>query len=358
MIPLLEARGLRRSRPPNFLLDIEELTVHEVEIVSILGPSGSGKSTLLSLLGLVEPADQGELVFSGLPVGPRSRSQRLEMAALLQSVPLFSGTVSHNVAYPLKIRGISSIERRRRVEQALEQVGMQGSEQRSVAELSGGEAQRVGLARALAAKPRLLLLDEPLAHSDEPLRESLGLTLRRSAKEQGFSIVWVTHDRSEALKIADRVAVLGGGRLLQVDAPLDLLVRPVDPQVAAIVGTENIWEGEIAESNEGLARVRASGEVIEAESSLGPGTQVLILLRPEDVTVTTAQPSGVVPRNRFRASITDAIHGVGTVKLTLRGSLPLVALMTRQSFEELGLAVGQGVWCSFKATACHLLRRS
>lgn len=357
MIPLLEARNLRRRRSSLFELDVPELVIGSDEIVSILGPSGSGKSTLLRVLGLMEDADDGDLIFEGQPVSSKSRSARLRISSLLQSVPLFSGTVAHNVGYPLRVRGAAGEVRGPNVSEALDLVGMTGTENRPVAQLSGGEAQRVGLARALAAKPRLLLLDEPLAHSDEPLRESLALTLKRTAKEWGFSLVWVTHDRSEALRIADRVAVMAEGRLLQIDSPLELITRPADTQVAAVVGTENIWEGAVVHSNAGLASVRVSGIDLEVESSLGAGSDVLILLRPEDVTVTTEEPVGVVPRNRFPASVTEAIHGVGTVKLLLDGPIAMVGLMTRQSFEDLALGIGSSVWCSFKATACHVLRR-
>lgn len=357
MIPLLEARDLRRRQSTGFVLNVPELAIRNDEIVSILGPSGSGKSTLLKVLGLIEDADDGELIFEGERVSSKSRSPRLRISSLLQSVPLFSGTVAHNVGYPLRVRGVSSEECGSVIREVLDLVAMTGTEDRPVAQLSGGEGQRVGLARALAAKPRLLLLDEPLAHSDEPLRESLALTLKRTAKEWGFSLVWVTHDRSEALRIADRVAVMAGGRLLQIDSPLELITRPVDAQVAAVVGTENIWEGTVVNSNSGLATVRVSAVDVDVKSSLAVGSEVLILLRPEDVTVTTMEPGGIVPRNRFPASITDAIHGIGTVKLLLAGPLAVVGLMTRQSFEELGLSPGRSVWCSFKATACHVLRR-
>lgn len=357
MIPLFEARDLRRRVSSRFVLDVPELAIGDEEIVSILGPSGSGKSTLLKIIGLMEDADSGELIFEGQQVNAKSRFPRLRIASLLQSVPLFSGTVAHNVGYPLRVRGVSSDQREPIIREVLELVGMTGNEERPVAQLSGGEAQRVGLARALAAKPRLLLLDEPLAHSDEPLRESLALSLKRVAKEGGFSLVWITHDRSEALRIADRVAVMAGGKLLQIDSPLELITRPADAQVAAVVGTENIWEGDVVRSNAGLARVRVGNIDLEVESSLPSGSEVLILLRPEDVTVTSDKPVGVVPRNQFPVSIGDAIHGVGTVKLLMKGPLDVVGLMTRQSFEDLGLSIGGSVWCSFKATACYLLRR-
>jgi ABC-type Fe3+/spermidine/putrescine transport system ATPase subunit len=354
---LLEARGVRRRRGPKFVLDVEELSIEHGEILSILGPSGSGKSTLLEVVGLVEQPDEGVVLFEGTEVSPRSRAHRLRITTLLQSVPLFSGTVAHNVEYPLRLRGLSATDRLRRVDEVLKLVDMEGSADRPVAQLSGGEAQRVGLARAIASRPNLLLLDEPLAHSDEPLRERLALTLKRIAKDWGFSIVWVTHDRSEALRIADRVAAMSHGRVLQIDSPMSLITRPVDAQVAAIVGTENVWEGEVIGQTSGLATVRVSQQELDVQSPFLEGSKVFLLLRPEDVTVTREEPAGIAPRNRFRATLADAVQGVGTVKLFLKGPFGLVALLTRRSFEELDLKVGQSLWCSFKATACHALLR-
>lgn len=357
MRPLLEAKGVRRRRGPKFVLDVHELTIEQGEILSILGPSGSGKSTLLEVVGLVEEPDEGTIIFEGAKVSSRSRAHRLHITTVLQSVPLFSGTVAHNIEYPLRLRGLSTAERRSRVDEVLGLIDMEGTADRPVAQLSGGEAQRVGLARALASKPKLLLLDEPLAHSDEPLRERLALTLKRVAKDWGFSIVWVTHDRSEALRIADRVAAMSQGKVLQIDSPMALIARPVDAHVAAIVGTENVWEGEVVRQASGLATVRVFKQEIEVQSAFSEGSKVLLLLRPEDVTVTMEEPAGVAPRNRFRATLSEAVYGVGIVKLFLKGPFGLVALLTRRSFEELDLKVGQSLWCSFKATACHALLR-
>ena len=228
--------GERRRDAP--AVAVREVTVEVApgEVLALLGPSGSGKSTLLRAIAGLEPLADGRVCWAGddlkdVPVHRRG------FALMFQDGQLFpTRTVAANIAYPLKIAGVPRPTQQARVDELLELVGLSGFGGRQVTELSGGEQQRVALARAIAAQPRLLLLDEPLSALDRELRERLGLDLRRILVETGTTTVFVTHDHAEAVTVADRVAVLIAGSLVQVGTPAELRQTPHTPEVARFFG--------------------------------------------------------------------------------------------------------------------------
>ncbi|MFE5342424.1 ABC transporter ATP-binding protein [Isoptericola sp. NPDC056578] len=228
--------GAARRRPGSVAVDGVSLDVAAGEIVALLGPSGCGKSSLLRAVAGLEPLAGGTVAFdgadlAGVPVHRRG------FGLLFQDGQLFPHRdVGRNVAYGLETQGVPRAERAARVADLLADVGLAGYAGRSVATLSGGEKQRVALARALAPRPRLLLLDEPLSALDRRLRERLAVDVRDTLKATGTTAVFVTHDHDEAFTVADRVAVMDAGRLLQVDAPDVLLRAPASPRVAEFLG--------------------------------------------------------------------------------------------------------------------------
>ncbi|MFE6971552.1 ABC transporter ATP-binding protein [Isoptericola sp. NPDC057653] len=228
--------GATRRRPGSVAVDGVSLDVAAGEIVALLGPSGCGKSSLLRAVAGLEPLAGGSVAFdgtdlAGVPVHRRG------FGLLFQDGQLFPHRdAGRNVAYGLETQGLPRAERAARVAELLADVGLVGYERRSVATLSGGEKQRVALARALAPRPRLLLLDEPLSALDRRLRERLAVDVRDTLKATGTTAVFVTHDHDEAFTVADRVAVMDAGRLLQVDAPDVLLRAPAGPRVAEFLG--------------------------------------------------------------------------------------------------------------------------
>ena len=228
--------GATRRRPGSVAVDGVSLDVAAGEIVALLGPSGCGKSSLLRAVAGLEPLAGGSVAFdgedlAGVPVHRRG------FGLLFQDGQLFPHRdVGRNVAYGLEAQGVPRAERAARVAELLADVGLAGYAGRSVATLSGGEKQRVALARALAPRPRLLLLDEPLSALDRRLRERLAVDVRDTLKATGTTAVFVTHDHDEAFTVADRVAVMDAGRLLQVAAPDVLLRAPAGPRVAEFLG--------------------------------------------------------------------------------------------------------------------------
>jgi thiamine transport system ATP-binding protein len=206
------------------------------EVLALLGPSGCGKSSLLRAVAGLEPVAAGSITFDGDDVG-RVPVHRRGFGLLFQDGQLFPHRdVGRNVAYGLEIQGLSRAERDERVTELLVAVGLEGFARRAVTTLSGGQQQRVALARSLAPRPRLLLLDEPLSALDRQLRERLAHDVRRTLKETGTTAVFVTHDHAEAFTVADRVAVMDAGRLLQVDTPDVLRAAPASQRVAEFLG--------------------------------------------------------------------------------------------------------------------------
>ncbi len=233
-VSFLRGNGRSAQRVP--AIDDVSLTVKEGEVLALLGPSGSGKSTLLRAIAGLEQLDTGTLSWKGDDITTRPVHKR-GFALMFQDGQLFAHrSVAENIAYALRIRRVPSDRREARVSELLETVGLPGAGERRVTELSGGEQQRVALARSLAATPKLLLLDEPLSSLDRELRERLGVELRRIVTDAGTTALFVTHDQHEAATVADRIAVLMAGRIVQVATPSELLDHPATPAVARFLG--------------------------------------------------------------------------------------------------------------------------
>lgn len=364
---LLEARNLRVSRGGSLVLDVPRLEVAEGTVLSLIGPNGAGKTTLLAALSLLERPSSGQVLFRGEPV-PAERplhEYRRRLAMVFQEPLLFDTTVLGNVAAGLKIRGKKEREAREIAQELMEQFGIAALAWRSARTLSGGEAQRTSLARAFATNPELLLLDEPFSSLDPRARESLMADLEAVLGRRRTTVLFATHDRIEALRLSDRVAVMNQGRIVQAGPPGEVMNRPADPFVASFVGIETILEGRVLRSGEGsllasVARPGMSPEegVLEAVGEAGPGESVLLCIRPENVTL-SLEPSGDITsaRNRFRGRITRVLPLGLFSRVELDCGFPLVAFVTKHSVEALALREGTEAVASFKATAVHVIRR-
>lgn len=229
-------RGLGKAAQRLPAIDDISLEVRSGEVLAILGPSGSGKSTLLRAIAGLEQLDSGTLSWNGedittLPVHKRG------FALMFQDGQLFAHrSVAENISYALRIKKVPRARREARVTELLQTVGLAGAGERRVTELSGGEQQRVALARSLAASPKLLLLDEPLSSLDRELRERLGGELRNILKNTHTTALFVTHDQHEAATVADRIAVIMAGRIVQLGTPTELRAHPASPAVARFLG--------------------------------------------------------------------------------------------------------------------------
>ena len=262
------------------------LDIGRGEFFTLLGPSGCGKTTLLRMIAGFEQPSAGRLRIDGREMaglGPNQRS----VNTVFQSYALFPHmSVAENIGFGLRMKGIERAERSRVVEEMLHLVRLEALASRRPSELSGGQQQRVALARALAPRPRVLLLDEPLSALDLKLRKEMQSELKRLQGETGITFVFVTHDQEEALTMSDRIAVMSGGRILQVGTPREIYDRPADRFVADFIGDSNFLTAEIVALNGTGADVRLpAGAVRRARLPDGmrpaPGAQVTVVVRPE-----------------------------------------------------------------------------
>jgi tungstate transport system ATP-binding protein len=277
---------------------------------------------------------------------------------VFQEPLLFDTTVSENVASGLKIRGVEKNEIRVRVMEQLDRFGISHLKDRSPRTLSGGEAQRTSLARAFALRPEILLLDEPFASLDPPTRDSLIEDLEHIFQQTRTTAIFATHDRLEALRLSDRIAVMNQGKILQIGSPGEVMNHPANELVASFVGVETILTGKVIKRNGGTFIASVEGQEIEAVGDAHLGETVVLCIRPENVTL-SIRPSreGTSARNIFSGRISK-ISSLGLYqKVYLHCGFPLVAYVTNHSLEELSLAEGKEVRASFKATAITVMRK-
>jgi ABC-type sulfate/molybdate transport systems ATPase subunit len=261
---VLTLRDVRQTRGGRQVLAIDELDVPAGERLAVLGPNGAGKTTLLRLLAGLEAPAAGSVEIDGVPVHAASLAFRRQVGYATQRAGLLSATVIRNVELPLRWRGVDAPGRRRAALAALERLNVADLADRKALSLSGGEAQRVSLARAFALEPRLLLLDEPAAGLDAEARRAFLDDLESALSDRATTVVHVSHRADEALRLADRVMVLVGGGIRQLSDPATLVRRPVDATVARLIGYENVVSVAIDDS----------GQVLIGEARCGLRTSV------------------------------------------------------------------------------------
>jgi len=224
---------------PGFELNVDRFGLKQGEIVSLLGPSGSGKSTLLMCLAGLESSGKAKVFLDGTLLS-RSLSQK-NIATVFQTPYLFKGNVAYNVGYGLRMRNLAKAEIKARVEEALELVGLKGWERRSILGLSGGEAQRVALARGLVLNPQVMMLDEPLSSLDEAMRKTLAVEFSEILRSQGVTVLYVTHSKQEAFTVSDSVAIMKSGKILVHDKVKNLFSDLQDPWVQHFLAPDDWW---------------------------------------------------------------------------------------------------------------------
>jgi tungstate transport system ATP-binding protein len=366
MTSILEIRDLSVRRGNKRVLTVPSLVLTEGETLTVIGPNGAGKSTLLLVIAQLLKPNQGKIYFRGHKLGPKDELDfRRKLALVLQDPLLLYGSVFDNIATGLRFRRIPKAEVVRRVDEWLERLGITHLRKRASHRLSGGEAQRVSLARAFAIEPELLLLDEPFGALDAPTRARLLDDFHTLISETKTTAIFVTHDQDEALLMGDRVGVIIDGQLRQIASPEHVFNAPADSEVAAFVGVDTVIPGHVTDLEGGCVIVEAGGLQLEAVGDVEPGREVFLCLRPEDITLWIGeQLPASSARNRLSGKITRMKRQGALVRVEVRccelgveDGFSIVALVTHPSTLDMGLETGKRVTLTFKASAVHLIGR-
>jgi spermidine/putrescine transport system ATP-binding protein len=341
----VELIGVTKRFGTVLAVDALDIQVHPGEFLSLLGPSGCGKTTTLRMLAGFEDPDEGEIRISGHAVQGVPPHKR-DVNTVFQNYALFPHmSVSENVAYGLRQKKVDKSEIGRRVGEALEMVKMSRLANRKPREMSGGQQQRIALARALVNRPSLLLLDEPLGALDRKLREEMQIELKLLQSQVGITFIFVTHDQDEALSMSDRIAVMLEGRIEQLADPDTIYDHPATAFVAGFIGKQNFFEG--TSRNAGTT-VEGDGWTIR--SSLEPigavdGRAALAAVRPEAITVSGEEPA--TGQNAISAELASISHLGDVIQFVVLtpGRKEIIARLPRPKAPRLEL--GGRVWCSW-----------
>ena len=334
-------------------VDDAELAIRRGEFFSLLGPSGCGKTTLLRMIAGFEFPSDGEIYVEGARITdtpPHLRPSNM----VFQSYAIFPHlNVFDNIAYGLRKARLARSELKRRVEEALAMIKLEGFGARKADELSGGQRQRVALARALVRRPKVLLLDEPLGALDKRLREAMQIELRQLQKNVGITFVFVTHDQEEALSMSDRIAVMSGGKILQVASPRELYEAPNCREVADFIGEINFFDGTVSARDGGTAVVSTgSMGTFKVAAAGAAGAKVLLALRPEKIAL-SAEAGTVKGTVTAAAYLGERSHY--NVSVAGRTEPVSVAVQNAQKIAASGHAPGDTVFLSWAADAVVVL---
>ncbi|MEU3697256.1 ABC transporter ATP-binding protein [Streptomyces griseoviridis] len=328
-----------------FRLDVE-LAVAPGEVVALLGPNGAGKTTALRALAGLTPLTGGRLRLDGAAL-ERTPPELRPVGVVFQDYLLFPHlTALDNVAFGPRCHGASKARARAQAAEWLDRLGLAGHAGAKPRRLSGGQAQRVAVARALATRPRLLLLDEPLAALDARTRLEVRAQLRRHLAEFEAVAVIVTHDPLDAMVLADRLVVVENGRIVQEGGPADIARRPRTDYIAQLVGL-NLYRGE---ADGHTVRLGSGQTVTTTEELTGP---VFVAFPPGAVTLYRDRPAGASARNLWRCEVTGLESHGDRVRAALGGELPLAADLSAVAAAELDLRPGAEVWATVKAAQTH-----
>ncbi|MCZ7674816.1 MAG: ABC transporter ATP-binding protein [Roseovarius sp.] len=333
------------------------LAIPKGEFLTMLGPSGSGKTTCLMMLAGFETATHGKILLDGVSINnipPHKRG----IGMVFQNYALFPHmTVAENLSFPLEVRKIAKPQREEKVGRALDMVQMGDFASRRPAQLSGGQQQRIALARALVFEPELVLMDEPLGALDKQLREHMQFEITNLAHQLGITVVYVTHDQTEALTMSDRVAVFNDGRIQQIAPPDELYESPQNSFVAQFIGENNTLAGTVREIRGGVALVELDdGGVIDAKpvNVSRPGERTTISIRPERVEVDTARLGENA--HTLKAEVAEFIYmgDVFRTRLKVAGRDDFI-IKTRNSADQKRLKPGSQIEIGWLPEDCRAL---
>ena len=343
---MLEIRDVGQVKSGRDILRSISITVPEHSIFMLMGPTGCGKTTLLRIAGMLDKAGSGEVSFESTERSD-GIATRLQMAVMLQYPVLFHGRVGDNIEWALKVRKFSKTEIRNRLTEALEVSGLVGMENRNINGLSGGEKQRVALARVIALRPELLLLDEPASSLDPVFRIELLKRLKAYTVLHGITVLMTTHNLEDALSIGSAGAIMNCGCIEQAGSLDEIFYHPATPFVASFIGMKNIYPVKFS------GNTATIGDVVITHTTERQGRGFLVI--PPESIVVSSEESKTSERNRYKGVVSSVEQGsvVFNVYLDIDG-MEMVASLTHGAIDDLALEQGSKVYVSFKASAVHV----
>ncbi|WP_227377707.1 ABC transporter ATP-binding protein [Haladaptatus halobius] len=345
---IVEVTNLSKHYDDIIAVDDVSFSVRDGEFFSIIGPSGSGKTTLLRMLAGFEVPTRGTVKIDGMDCTAQPPYKR-NTNMIFQNLALFPHLdVGKNIAYGLVEIGVDRGERRQLVDEVLRTVDLEGYQDRKITELSGGEQQRVALARGLVNEPSVLLLDEPLGSLDRKLKETMKLELKRIQERTNTTFIYVTHDQSVAMAMSDRITILNDGKIQQIDSPERIYSNPTNSFVADFTGATNIYKASLDGSDNGWATVSIDGQTLRGRVSESMPTDerstANLVIRPEHVSVSTNQGrlAGTVTDRVYKGALVDLLVTIDTGSRTLQ-------LEAEEHLEVVdGIDVGDSVFVDWK----------
>lgn len=342
---MLELDGVCKSWNRFKLADVS-LQVPMGEYLVILGPTGAGKTLLLETIMGFHIPDHGKVLLDGRNI-TETLPEKRGIGYVPQSCVLFPHmTVRKNMEFGLRVRGIKDVERKARVDRIVDSMSLNHLENLFPTTLSGGERQKVALARVLAIEPRLILLDEPLSSLDADTKRGMKDELRRIHRELQVAVVHVTHDQMEAFSLAEKVAVMRNGRIVQTGNVADVFGNPRDEFVARFLGYENIFEAKVKQTGGGFSLLESGSLVVRAAVNV-KSEACMIGVRPEDIILGRTQLSGMA--NTFKGTVQDMIDLGSVVSVAVKAGLPFEASVAKRAFLDMRLDQAQEVWIGFDA---------
>ncbi|MFH0968515.1 MAG: ABC transporter ATP-binding protein, partial [Methanobacteriota archaeon] len=350
--------NISKSFGQKVVLDRVSANIPVGKIFTIIGPSGQGKTTLLRLINLLDTLSEGKIFFDGTSIHDRGQdvtALRRRMGMVFQSPVSFKETVFENIAVGLRYRRVDKNEINVRVLQKLQEIGLAGYENQKAGTLSGGEMQRVSLARVMVTEPDLLLLDEPTANLDPVSTTKIEELIRYYNREFGTTVIMSSHDLFQGQRLADQIAVMMGGRFIQTGGIIDVFSRPCSADVARFIGIANILSGNVTGDLDGIISIQIGGVTIHALSDISSG-KVTVAIRPEDITLYNDPDGKMSARNVLQGSISEIRpFGIISHAIVSVGEISLSVQVTWQSVRDMDLYVGRDVIISFKAPSVHVM---
>jgi tungstate transport system ATP-binding protein len=350
---LIELRDIVKRYGEILALDHIDLEVEKEETLAILGPNGAGKTTLLKIIAGIEKPTSGEIYYEGKKITddyPVFIRQKCTM--VFQKTIVFNTTVYKNISYGLKIRGLPKDEIDAKVREALRLVELEGYEKRPAKRLSGGEQQRVSLARALVLEPDLLLLDEPTANLDPKTTSIIEEAIRHINKELRTTIIVATHNVFQVGDIARNVALMLNGKIVEIGPIEEVFYRP-SARLASFARLENVFIGTAKISTDGTSVIDI-GDDVYVEAAFSKEGRVTVFIRPEDIIV-SKKPLKSSARNVLKGKITEVLDLGPIVKLKIDVGKVFTVQITKRSFKEMNLNIGSNVFIAYKASSVSLV---